>query len=114
MQRWPAQAGWRALFALLILGVCWLAFDPKPPAAADTGWDKANHAQAFAVLAACALPAFPRLRPWRLALGLLGLGIFIELVQSQIPGRSAEVLDVAGDAVGFALVLIPAALRRRA
>lgn len=112
----PAAFGWRALLAGLVLGTCWLAFDPGPPAAIDTGWDKLNHVVAFSSMAFSARFAFPNGRIPAIVLGLLAFGIFIELVQTQIPGRSAEVLDVAADAVGILAGLAAARVwqRRRA
>lgn len=97
----------RALLLIAVVGVAWLAFDPNPPQAADTGWDKSNHALAFAVLAVLAMAAFPGppARPGRVGLALLAYGVFIEAVQSQIPGRSGEWPDLLADAVGLAIGL---------
>jgi len=115
MPRAPATTGWRALLALLALAVCWLAFTPNPPPQIDTGWDKLNHVLAFASMAFCASRGFhhaPR-RHLGVPLGLLAFGVFIELVQSQIPGRSAEARDVLADAVGIAAGLLLATTWRR-
>lgn len=109
----PAAHGWRVLLAVAMLGICWLAFDPHPPTAVDTGWDKLNHLSAFATLAFCAERGFGWPAWRRSSIGLLGFGIFIELVQSQIPGRSAEAADVLGDAVGIAAGFLFAAAWRR-
>lgn len=95
------------LLLLLLAAVCVLAFDPHPPPAVDTGWDKRNHALAFAVLALVAELGFWRL-PWRrsgIVLGLLAYGGFIELVQARIPGRSGDVQDLLADGVGIAIGL---------
>ena len=46
----PGAPAWRAVLAALVLAICWLAFDPAPPSSVDTGWDKANHALAFAAV----------------------------------------------------------------
>lgn len=103
-----ARWAWRALFAALVLVVAWLAFTPRPPAPAETLWDKANHALAFAALAACAAGGWPG-RARRIALGLLVYGLLIEAVQQVIPERSADLADVVGDAVGIAAGLVLAA-----
>ncbi len=106
---WAASPGalrlWRALLAALMLAICGLAFDPKPPEALDTGWDKLNHGLAFAVVAPCAALALQgRRRRWQAAALLaLAFGAFIEIVQSQIPGRSGEWEDLLADAVGIAI-----------
>ena len=96
------------LLAVLVGGTCWLAFSPAPPQELDTGWDKANHWLAFSTLAITACLAFPhaRRRYAGVALGLLAFGVFIELVQSQIPSRSAEVLDVVADSFGIGAGLL--------
>lgn len=98
--RW--RAAWRLLFLVLIGVVSWLAFSPNPPPAADLGWDKANHFAAFATLTVVALQSLRagRRRVWIVLLAMLAYGILIELVQSQIPGRDADVRDVAADMVG--------------
>jgi VanZ family protein len=107
-----ARRGWLLLLVILILTICWLAFSPAPPRRIDTGWDKANHALAFAVLAFTAEMAFwPVTARRRLnVLGLLTFGVFIEVVQSGIPGRSADALDVLADGVGITLGLTAIAL----
>jgi VanZ family protein len=108
---------WRLLLAGLVLAVCWLAFTPDPPPAADTGWDKLNHVLAFFALAFCGWfacgPARHRVR-W-VVLGTLAFGVFVEAVQTQIPGRSGEWPDLLADAVGVAggLALASVASRRR-
>ena len=96
---------WRALLVALMLTVCWLAFDAHPPKSLDTGWDKFNHLLAFVVLTLCTMLAGQTWRQrWRLsALLMLGFGAFIELVQSQIPGRSGEWPDLLADALGIVL-----------
>jgi VanZ family protein len=95
--------GWRVLLAILVVGTCWLAFTPAPPRELDVGWDKANHWLAFSTLACTACMAFPqaRRRYASVAVWLLALGIFIELVQSQLPTRSAELEDIVADCVGI-------------
>ncbi|MBK9363989.1 MAG: VanZ family protein [Rubrivivax sp.] len=112
-----ARRWWRALLALLLLAVAWLAFSPAPPPQADTGWDKANHALAFAVLAAVAeLAVWPHpARRWLTVVGLLAYGALIEGVQSRLPPRSGEWSDLAADAAGIAIgLLLAAPLLRRA
>ncbi len=94
----------KAVFAGLVLLVSWLAFTPNPPPGADLGWDKANHASAFATLmlvAACAWPQWLRASP----AALLAYGGLIEIVQSFIPGRDGEWPDLLADGVGIVLGL---------
>jgi VanZ family protein len=96
---------WRALLAVLMGVVCWLAFDPHPPARIDTGWDKLNHLLAFVTLTLCTMLAGQTWRQrWGFsALAMFCFGAFIELVQSQIPGRSGEWPDLLADALGIVL-----------
>ena len=91
-----------ALFALLIATISWLALSPHPPSGVSTGWDKANHALAFAALMGSGRLAWPP-RLALLAGALLAYGVLIELLQAQIPGRSAEAWDVLADALGIAI-----------
>jgi VanZ family protein len=100
----PAATGWRALLALQVAGVCWLAFDPHPPAFAETSWDKANHALAFASMAFSAGLGWPGggRTAGAIAAALLAFGGFVEIVQTTIPGRSGEWPDLGADAAGIA------------
>jgi len=110
-----ARRGWAALLLALALFTCWLAFSPAPPPSADVGWDKANHALAFATLALVAELAFwpVQTRRRRISIGLVAFGGFIELVQAQIPERSGDWADLAADATGIAIGLGIVALVHR-
>jgi VanZ family protein len=111
----PTALAWRAVLALLLLACSWLAFDPNPGPFDVSGRDKLNHALAFAALAFAARQGFPRVAARRIGTALLGYGVFIELVQSQIPARSAELTDLLADAAGIAAgALLAAAWRQRA
>jgi len=95
---------WRWSLAGLVTTVSWLALSPAPPAGLDTGWDKLNHAGAFAVLTLVSIFAFARSQrnPWRLLVGLLCYGAAIEVAQSFTPTRSAEWGDLLADLIGMA------------
>jgi VanZ family protein len=89
---------------------------PQPPAAADTGWDKLNHVLAFAGPCFAGLAARAG-HGWRSAgaivSGLLLWGALLEGLQSLLPPRSAEWLDLLSDAVGIAAgALVYAGARR--
>lgn len=116
LMKWltPKHARW--LFVLALIGISTLAFMPSdevPPI--STGWDKSNHALAFFVLALLANLSWPRMYWWKQAAGLVGYGIFIEIVQYFV-GRDAAAPDVLADSVGIALhgVLFLLMTRRRA
>ena len=103
------RRAWQALFLLLFAAISYLALSPLPPEGLSTGWDKANHALAFAALAFTGRFAWTR-RPLPLFMALLAYGAAIELLQTQIPNRDGDWHDLVADAVGLALVLLLSAL----
>ena len=110
LNRVLAPAPWQWLFLLLLCVISFLALAPVPPKDVDTGWDKANHALAFAVLAFVGVWAFAsRPHQWLwLVLALLAYGGGIEVAQSYLPPREADLADLLADAVGIALGLLVA------
>lgn len=96
---------WRWALLLLAALITVLALVPAPPREIDLGWDKLNHVFAFAVLAVCAVFGWRSSRAARLAvlLALLAFGGAIELLQLQVPNRSAEWSDLGADAIGIGL-----------
>jgi VanZ family protein len=75
------------------------------PGAGRSMWlnDKWAHFLAFFILMTWFSGVFrARVVPW-VALGLLGFGILIEIIQSRLPHRSAELADVLFDAGGILL-----------
>ncbi len=105
-----ATAPWRGLLLVLLAVVSWFAFARVNFNDGGLPLDKVRHLAAFGALAWVAVQGFPRSAAWRVAAALLAYGVFIELVQSQIPGRFASAADVAADAVGIALGLVLARL----
>lgn len=99
---------WRAMLAILLVTITWLALVPDPPQRVSTGWDKSNHALAFASLAFASVWAlWPQPRQWGWpAVVLLAYGVGIEIAQHFLPPRSADPQDVLADAVGIALGLL--------
>ena len=102
-----ARQWWRVAFWLQIALVTGLMLWPRPPAGLDlTGWDKLNHAIAFAGPALAGLLA--RRRPGvqsatLLLAGLLAWGGLLELLQSRLPPRQGDWADLLADAVGLAV-----------
>ncbi|MFO1250277.1 MAG: VanZ family protein [Inhella sp.] len=104
---------WRLLCALLTLLVSWLALSPAPPDLASTGWDKANHAFAFAALSFVSGQGWPRAARWRHGAAWLAYGLLIELLQTQLPPRQGEAADWLADAIGIGLGLGLSALLKK-
>ena len=107
MTRVALSRGFRiVLFVLACAVVAWTSLIP-PDQLPKTGIsDKIEHAAAYAGLAMAGLWAFPR-RYGRLAVGLMALGIAIEVLQGLMGlGRQADVLDALADGAGLGLVLI--------
>lgn len=104
------RALWRALLALLLIAITWLALVPAPPQVMTTGWDKSNHLLAFASLAfASAWARWPQPRHWPVLFAvLLAYGGAIEIAQSFLPPREADWLDLLADSIGISLGLVAA------
>ena len=104
---------WQVLFVLLFIAISYLALSPAPPDGISTGWDKANHALAFASLAFSGNFARTR-RPWPfLFIALLAYGGVIELLQLNIPNRDGDWHDLLADGVGISIGLAVAAVSAR-
>jgi VanZ family protein len=97
---WTSLAHRRWAFALCLLAILALALMPVPDYLPSTGWDKANHALAFAVLAMLGCWSYPG-RAAAVLLGLFAYGGLIELLQALVPYRTAESLDLLADGVGL-------------
>lgn len=100
-----------ALYGGLLLG-CALAFDPQGDRLPTVHSDKVQHLAAFVALTLAAWWAYPGAR-WKAIAGLFAFGIFIELVQLGIPGRSAEWGDLVADGLGIALGALIARFSQR-
>lgn len=98
--RWPL----RAAFVLCLLLILYLALDPIPLLKGASS-DKVNHVLAFFGLGVLLRLGWPRFRFVWMAIALLGLGVFIEVVQHFI-GRDAAFGDVLADALGIALAAL--------
>lgn len=102
IDRWTSQAQRRWAFWLCLLVVLALALMRPSHYMPTTGWDKANHALAFAVLTILGALAYPR-RLARLLIGLLAYGVLIEVLQSFTSYRTSDVHDVFADCVGLVI-----------
>lgn len=99
----PVTQGWRlGLFWLCLLGVLVLSLLPGTQILPSTGWDKSNHALAFAMLMLLADFAYPR-RSLRIFVALLAFGGLIEILQGMTGYRFAEWADLLADGVGLVI-----------
>jgi VanZ family protein len=111
---------WLAAFVLVSLAALVVAVQPADRAPEATGWDKLDHALAFAglgILGVFALHWRRRGVAWVLPI-LVALGAAIEWLQSFVPSRHADWFDLLADVVGavvgtFAAWLLVRLLERR-
>lgn len=111
------RRNWRLLLLCLLALVSWFAFMPSTPQHGLPHLDKLRHLLAFASLALVAALGWPP--SWstkvRIVGGLMLYGLFIELMQTQLPTRTGSIGDWLADAIGIGLgLLLHQALRRRA
>lgn len=101
------RRGWRSLLAALIAIVSAAALAPTTETPSVGMGDKIDHLLAFVSLAVAAALSWPATRRHAAGAGvaLLAYGAFIELLQTQVPGRSGDLLDLASDAAGIVLGL---------
>ena len=102
--RWPRA--WLALWALAILVVIVVCLMPPPvlPPLPDNS-DKVEHLLAYFFLAAVAVQLFAERRAlWIVAIGLVALGIGIEVAQGVLTSdRSADPHDALANTLGVLL-----------
>lgn len=100
-------AGWIALQAATLV-VCLLPMPAVPVAMAH--FDKIEHLAGYALLAAYTVMLFPARRArWRGLAVVFALGAAIEALQSLVPWRSNDALDLVANAAGIALGALVAA-----
>ncbi|MEM1263427.1 MAG: VanZ family protein [Pseudomonadota bacterium] len=97
--RWPLL--WFGGGALLCTYIIYAALTPITLFVPTTLWDKASHAVAFFVLTVWFSALVARRHMGRLVIGMIVLGIAIEVAQSFIPSRHPDVLDIVADVIGI-------------
>ena len=96
---------YRTLLVLMLAAISYLATTRDVGIMEDLN-DKVSHVLAFFVLSLLVDGSWPSLRFGALKMvGLLGYGLFIEMVQHFVPRRSASFLDLVADGVGILLYL---------
>ncbi|MDP2004095.1 MAG: VanZ family protein [Rubrivivax sp.] len=109
------RAQWRGLLLALVLVVSFAALSPASHAPTLGASDKLDHLLAFGALglaAALSLQA-GRSRSTAAGAGLLVYGALIEILQTLVPGRHADAMDLAVDAAGIAAGITLAWLLRQ-
>ncbi|HSN52560.1 MAG TPA: VanZ family protein [Woeseiaceae bacterium] len=105
---------WQAASAALLLLVLASALLPAiwfwPDRVRMESWlahlDKWAHVAAFALLAVWFAGQYRRAAYWRIAAGLVGFGVLIEICQRAVGYRSAEWLDIGADVAGIVIGLV--------
>lgn len=96
------QAFWCACLVVLVMSL-----PPTGGAIADFSgfWDKLNITFTFAGLTALGLVCYPDHPKW-LVIGLIALGLLIELVQSFAPWQYSDVNDLLAVMTGIVIVRV--------
>lgn len=104
---------WRSTGRALVLASFAVALLPAPRGMGSIAYgDKIAHAAAFAMIMLWYAQIYSARRDrGRCALGLLALGLGIELLQSLVPYRSADIWDLVADAAGVGLGWLLASTR---
>jgi hypothetical protein len=103
--RWPLPVRF-GLYALATAILLWLTLAPSNDLPHVNLWDKAEHAIAWAVLAATGLVMWPR-RPATIAAYALFVGAAVELLQGSMGlGRDMDWHDLVADGVGVAAAVV--------
>jgi len=109
----PYARFWRNAGHVLLLLALAAALLPAPSGIGRVAFgDKLLHASAFAFLMLWYAQIYADARDRRhLALGLFAFGLGIELLQSLVPYRSADIWDLVADSVGVVLGALLACTR---
>jgi len=98
---------WVAMSVVLVGVIVYASLAPGLAVPAPDGFDKVEHFTAYFGLALWFTGLYPRARYWRVVVGLLALGLAVEIAQGAMQlGRSAEVLDMAANAAGVGAGLL--------
>lgn len=101
------QRLWQSALLMSVIAILYLATTSEPYPVPSSANDKVNHLIAFAELTVLARLGWPRVRAIWFVPALIGFGFLIEGIQSQLPYREFSLADVAADAAGIAIGLLP-------
>jgi VanZ family protein len=107
--RLVAAAGFFLMVAALFIG----GSQPEAAGIFDAHWDKLAHFAYFGALAALLQIAMNLRQPLLVFVVVTAIGAADELAQTQLPGRHADLPDLATDMVAAAVVLTAMAFVRR-
>jgi VanZ family protein len=97
------RALWIAASVVLVLTVVWGSLQTAFGGPSIHGFDKVQHFATYMFLAAWFTGLFSRPRWWHIVLGLLGLGLAMEIGQFVMQsGRMGDPYDMAANAAGVA------------
>ncbi len=98
---------WRVALLMSVIAIVILAtLDTQYPIP-STPSDKINHLLAFLELTVLTRLAWPELRPYWSVPALLLFGLALEIVQAYLPYRDFSLADLAADAAGIFIGLLP-------
>ncbi|MDX1598872.1 MAG: VanZ family protein [Marinobacter sp.] len=99
---------WQLALFISVIAILYLATTSTPYPMPSSPNDKVNHLIAFTELAILARLGWPRISAiWLVAPALVLFGLAIEVIQSQLPYREFSLADLAADAAGVAIGLLP-------
>lgn len=95
---------WLAASTLLLVLVVYASLSPSPALSVPGNLDKLEHFGAYLFLAVWFTALYPRAKYWRVAAGLLALGLALEVLQHVMAlGRYGDPRDMAANASGVLL-----------
>ena len=93
--------GWTFIAFAIVVGL--VPGQKLPPTGVS---DKVEHAVAYTLLTLWFAGVYPRTSYWRVGLGMLALGVSIEIAQGLMPfGRQTDFRDVVANSLGIAVGL---------
>lgn len=98
---------WQAVLFSSIAAILYLATTSSSYPIPASPNDKINHLIAFLELTLVTRLAWPKLSVFWYAPALLGFGLALEAVQANLPYRDFSMGDLAADAAGICLGLLP-------
>jgi VanZ family protein len=102
---------WIVASIVLLLGVVWGSLQTSVSASVTQGFDKFEHFGTYMLLAVWFTGLCGRPRWWLVLVGLLGLGLSMEVAQYLMhAGRMAEAYDMVANAAGVLAGLLLASL----